>query len=138
MSKSITCLLLLAFVVSTITTPAYGVLVFRKEFEQKYKVKEPETDVEVKLSDAASEAKCYICHVKGEDKEVRNEYGEALAKYLDAENFSKDRRDAEPEKVKQEIWEGLDKVEADKNAAGEAFGDLLRAGKLPVPLPADE
>jgi hypothetical protein len=138
MSKSITCLLLLAFVASTIATPAYGILVFRKEFEEKYKVKDPQTDAEQQLSDAASKAKCYICHVKGEDKEVRNEYGEALAKYLDDDNFSKERRDAEPEKVKQEIWEGLEKVEADKNAAGETFGDLLRAGKLPVPLPSDE
>ena len=80
--------------------------------------------------------KCYVCHVKGQKKKVRNVYGEALSKLLDKDNFKAARRKAEPDKAMAEVQAALEKVEAmkvdPKAADSPTFGDLLKAGKLPA------
>ncbi len=105
--------------------------VFGTEFTAKYVKAEPENEKEQAFAAAVKKAKCYVCHVKGKKKEVCNTYGAALSKLLDHDDFEKERCESEPEKVKQEIQAALAKVEAEKDACGATFGDLLAAGKPP-------
>ena len=81
-------------------------------------------------------AGCYICHVKGEDKKkVRNEYGEALHKYLGAEDFPKDWVKENPEESKKKILEAFKKVSEMKSKDGKKYGDKTTiAGDPDAPL----
>jgi len=82
---------------------------------------------------AARSAGCYICHVKGkEKKKVRNEYGNALSKYLDAADFPKDWVKENPEEAKKMIIEAFKKVEQDISADDRKFGEKIKAGELPA------
>ena len=70
----------------------------------------------------AGTAKCAICHV-GDDKKMRNNYGQALDAALPGKNC----------KDEAAIKEALVKIEGEKSAvAGKTFGDLLKAGQLPA------
>ena len=70
----------------------------------------------------AGAAKCAICHA-GEDKKLRNNYGEAFGAALPGKNC----------KDEAAIKETLLKAEAGKSAVeGKTFGDLLKAGQLPA------
>ena len=104
---------------------------FFKEFKAKYIEENPNAEQAATLK----KTKCFICHMKGQKKKVRNRYGSALDKLLDKENFKKDRLKAEPEKVKQEIVDALNAVAATRSEAGNeqspTFGELLAQGKLP-------
>lgn len=71
------------------------------------------------LAADAKKAKCGVCHY-GKSKKNRNDYGKALMK-----NIKKN------EKAAAKIAEALEKTEAAKNAKGETFGSLIKAGKLP-------
>ncbi len=63
---------------------------------------------------------CAVCHpVK--DKKKRNDYGVALTKTLGEKNV----KDAD------KIKEALTKAEAEKNADGKTYGELIKAGELP-------
>lgn len=77
---------------------------------------------------AAAEAKCNLCHF-GTSKKNRNDFGKALSKYIDKDAFEKLKGDAA--KLDEAIKEALKKAEADKNPAGEVYGDRIQAGKLP-------
>lgn len=94
------------------TKAAYARPLYMRGFSQEYQHIEPLT----------REAKCKVCHCK-EEKRAINEYGEALAKALDAKNvkdrdvISKSIRDIEKEPSRVQ---------------GQTFGDLIRAGKLPA------
>ena len=108
---------------------------FKKDFTDKYI--EPAGDEAFK--DVATKASCNVCHVKGEGKEVRNAYGDELAKLI--EGSAKDRLaaateagdgDAEKEKMAKELAEAFKKVETVKSPDGSTFGDRLKAHKLPV------
>jgi hypothetical protein len=130
----ITCwLLLAALLIGWQAATALAIPAFKSEFEEYYKVTAPTTDCEKALAEKVAEAKCNVCHVDGEKKEVRNTYGAALDQLLDKANFSADRRKAEPDKVKQEIQEALQKVETEKASDAETYGDRLKAGNLPCP-----
>eukprot|EP00913_Durusdinium_trenchii_P008943 g8409.t1 len=71
----------------------------------------------------AKKTKCNVCHF-GKKKKNRNDYGKALMK-----NISKNEKDA------AKITAALEKTESAKNAKGETFGSLLKAGKLPGTAP---
>ena len=128
-----TCLLLLCGVVlcGLNVRGALASKVFVKWFNAKYGVADPQTDAQKELAAVAKKAKCYVCHIKGKKKEFCNPYGEALREFLDHDDFKKERCEKEPEKVKEEIWAALEKVEPSKAPSGTPFGDLLKAGKLP-------
>ncbi len=66
---------------------------------------------------------CNACHKDGtDDKKMRNNYGEALAKNI-----------AKSEKDDAKIKEAFTKTEKEKSAIeGKTFGDLLKDGKLPA------
>ena len=71
--------------------------------------------------EAAKDAKCAICHPNADDKEVRNNFGQALGKFS-----------GQNEKDAAKIKEALKKAEGEKSAVeGKTFGDLLKEGKLP-------
>jgi len=113
---------------------------FKKAFSEKYTDKEANEEYHT----AVRKAGCFVCHVKGEDKEVRNAYGDELAELIegDAGKRKKAVKDGTPEEkaaVKAKILEELEAawdIAADKkNADGEKFGDRIKEHKLPVPLP---
>jgi len=118
-------------------SPAFGILTFRKEFEAYYKVKAPTTDTEVAFAELAKEARCNICHVDGEEKEIRNPYGMALSELLDEEKFDRTRCKEDPEGVTKEITDAFKQVEAKESPWAKTFGELIRAGKLPGAEPAE-
>lgn len=108
--------------------PAWGRKEFKEGFDSKYikDLNEPTITAEEKaLAAAAKGAGCSVCHVKGEEKKVRNTYGAALAKILtkaDTKNAKK-------------IQDALDTVAGEKsdpnNPDSATFGELIKAGKLP-------
>jgi hypothetical protein len=114
--------------------PASALPLFKKDFTDKY----VEGSGDAAWEETVKKASCYVCHVKGEDKEVRNAYGEALAKLIEGD--AKERlaaakeagtTDAENEKLAKELMEAFTKVEKMKSPSGPTYGELLKAHKLP-------
>lgn len=136
--KKLSCAILGGLVVLAVNVgPAIGIPAFKKQFEEQYIGEEETTPMAVSFG----EAKCWVCHVEGEDKEVNNAYGEALAELLDKEDFKRDRLRAEPEAAMAEIVAALEAVEMLESPTGECYSDRLEAGLLPVeyvPAPEDE
>jgi hypothetical protein len=77
----------------------------------------------IELDDQTIHNSCNVCHVKGKAKKLRNEYGDKLSDLLDVK---KDKNNVE------KIKESLTKVAAVKSSQGPTYGELLKAGKLPV------
>lgn len=80
-------------------------------------------------------AKCDVCHKPNADKKAKghalNDFGQAFHKHLNDKEFMslhKDKKSAEALKLFQDAWK---KTEAEKNAEGKTFGELIKAGKLP-------
>jgi len=99
---------------------------YRVEFVAKY-VKADSNDAKDKAFAAAvDKAKCAICH-EGKIKKNRNDYGKALAELLNR------KTDVDN---KEKIQAALKKVESKrsdpKNEKSPTFGELIKAGKLPV------
>lgn len=120
--------------------PAEAIDPFWKQFQARYVKAEPKTDEEKAFAEAASDknmdtGKCWICHVKGKSKKVRNNYGQELAKLLDKKKFTAGRLKREKEATEKEIQEAFDKVAklhidpADDKS--ELYGDRIAAGKVP-------
>jgi|SRR6056297_2573606 len=117
------CLMLLA-------SPAMAISEFSKQWKNEYLGGE---DVDEDFKRAGRKAGCYICHVKGEDKKkVRNEYGDAIHKYLDAEDFPKDYVKANPEEAKKKILEGFKKAGKLKSEDGKTFAEKIKNNELPA------
>lgn len=89
---------------------------------------------------AAKEAKCYVCHAPAPPLaggKPLNEFGLALRKHMPRTEFAKVNKPEQKAELAAKLKAALKATEADKNKAGDAYGDLLKAGKLPVPPPAD-
>ena len=82
------------------TVPAMATSVFSTHWKNAY-VKVDGVDEDFKKN--AGRASCYICHIKNhpDKKKVRNEYGEAINKYLKMKDFEKDWVKANPEEAKK-------------------------------------
>ena len=114
---------------------AHALPKFKAAFEKRYT---EENDNE-EFKAAVKKEACNVCHVKGEKKDVRNSYGEALSKLIEgeAQQRLKDASDkmAEEEKILKELEEAFGKVESEKvdekNPSSPTFGDLLKQGQLP-------
>ncbi|HUE72235.1 MAG TPA: hypothetical protein VMP01_15230 [Pirellulaceae bacterium] len=79
--------------------------------------------------------KCDLCHKPMADKKAKghglNDYGEAMHKHLKHKEFMalhNEKKSAEAMKLFKDAWE---KAAAEKNADGQTFGELIKAGKLP-------
>jgi len=108
------------------TQPAHALPAFKQAFEDRYTKDSTNED----FKDAVKKTGCNICHVKGEkDKEVRNAYGDLLAKLIEGE--AKDRIKTEKEKVLKEFEEAMTKAEKEKGPDDVPYGELFKSGKLP-------
>lgn len=114
--------------------PGFAMPQFKKAFDEKYTNKSDNDEFKA----AAKKEGCNICHIKGEKKNVQNDYGKELAKLIegDAEHRLKDadaegKKDEELEKILKELDAAFPKVEEMKNKAGETFGARMKEHKLP-------
>jgi cytochrome c553 len=85
---------------------------------------------------------CNTCHVSGEEKTVRNDFGKLFAKELEGKKVTErleavkdlESDDAKRVKVKEETTEeflaALKKIEDMKSANGKTYGELLKAGEI--------
>jgi hypothetical protein len=89
---------------------------------------------------SAQKMKCDACHKPGVDKKAKghglNDFGEAVHKHLKHKDFlaaHKVKADdpAEAAKATQLVADALKAAEAEKNAEGKTFGELIKAGQLP-------
>lgn len=116
------CLLIFA-------TPALAISEFNKQWKNEFLGE----DADDTFKSVARKASCNVCHVKKEDKKkVRNEYGEAIHKYLDSKDFSKEWVKDNPEEAKKKILEGFKKAGEHKDKNGKKFSDKIKANELPA------
>ncbi|HEY6563241.1 MAG TPA: hypothetical protein VIY86_01985 [Pirellulaceae bacterium] len=113
----------------------FGLPEFKKAFTQKYAGENVPEDFKKLLR----KTNCNVCHVARKPKQERNAYGEALANLIPGDaadrkkTAKKEGKDKEvTAEILKEFEDALTKVEAEKNSAGETFGDRLKSGKLPV------
>lgn len=117
------CMLMMA-------SPAMAIAEFGKQWKEKYLSGD---DVSDEFKSAGRKAGCFTCHVKEEDKKkVRNEYGQALHKFLKAEDFPKEYLKSNPEEAQKKIFEGFEKAADLMSKDGKKFGDKIKAGELPA------
>jgi hypothetical protein len=121
-------LAILAVLVLTVpaVTPASADKAFRDQFKAKYIKRDSTEPKDVALREAFQEAGCNLCHV-GDNRENRNPYGQALAKFLSRKTDVKN---------KAKIQAALEKVAAMRSRPDDpqspTFGDLIDQGKLPA------
>ena len=119
MKKVCVCLVLAVIGLGFTFQSASALPPFNKEWVAKYNPGDKNA--------AFVEAKCNVCHA-GESKKMKNEYGKAVGKYLTKAKYNEIKDDEAT--AKKYILEGLQKAEAEKGAGG-AYGELIKAGKLP-------
>jgi hypothetical protein len=113
------------------------------QFKDAFKAKYVDNSNDPQFKADFKKASCNTCHVKGEKKSVRNDYGKALAKFTGG-TVHKDMAAAEAsggdsakqavlDKAVQALGEGFDKVADEKSSTGETYGERIKAGKLPNP-----
>lgn len=104
--------------------------VFHKYWKEHYL---EDSDASETFIKSAKRTGCYVCHEKGSSKKtVRNEYGIALERYLQASDFPEEWVKANPQKAKEKIVAALKKVEEALSKDRESFGDKIRRGVLPA------
>ena len=112
---------------------------FKKAFAAKYtdKDKNPEYFNLVKKTG------CDVCHVKKEKKDIKNAYGQQLAKLIkgdvakrmkEAAAISPEAKEKEMKVILEELDKAFDKVAVLENKEKVKWGELIKQGKLPVPV----
>ena len=111
---------------------------FKKAFSAKYVDKEKDQA----FYQLTRKASCNVCHVKGEDKDVHNAYGKILESVIEGnakKRLSAAQEAGNKDEVQAQILKELEaafaKAAEGENSDGIKFGELIKAGKLPVPLP---
>ncbi|MGB7345225.1 MAG: hypothetical protein WBD20_13505 [Pirellulaceae bacterium] len=111
------------------SSPASAISEFGKQWKNHYLGDGADAD----FVKAGRKAGCYVCHVKGkEKKEARNEYGEAIHKFLKGKDFPKEYIKENPDEAKAKILEGFKKAEELTSKDEQKFGDKIKANKLPA------
>jgi len=130
---------IVAFLASSLfVAPAKALPDFKKAFEAKYVTNSNSED----FKEAFKAAGCNVCHVKGNNnKKARNPYGMALAKITGGhvaadlktakDGGGDDARAAKLKEILKTLDGAFEKVEAQKSASGQTYGEMLKAGKLP-------
>lgn len=122
-------LALMFALVALFATPSFAISEFGKQFKDQVM----DSDAPDEFKKAVKKANCYVCHVKGKDKkEVRNEYGQAVKKFLTAEDFPREYLKSNPEEAKAKILEGFKKANEIKSTDGRTFGEKIKANELPA------
>lgn len=124
--KNCWCALAALTVVLT-ASPAWAVKPFNDAFIREYVKKDTPFAAKVEA------AKCNLCHVDGKPKKVRNEFGLAVSKHLKKDDVGTGKKiDPDTDDGKKAIAAGLAKALTEKRADGKSFGDVIKAGELPV------
>ncbi len=127
MKKVLLNFCLAAFFISLLAAPALGIAPFNLQWRRKYLDKNTNEEF-VKVAKAAN---CNVCHNPSDKaKKETNDYGKAVAKFLQKAEYEKFK--GKLEESKKYIFEGLDKAEAEKAADGTTYGEKIKAGKLPA------
>lgn len=100
--------------------PAFAIKQFQDEFKSLYAPDGSPLAAEVER------VKCNVCHV-GKDKKARNAYGKALDERLDKKADKEDK-----DKIRKMLEEVAGLPSDPQKKDSPTFGDLLKAGKLPV------
>lgn len=127
--KKLNVALMCLVVVGMGVANAWAVPAFDAAFKKMY----CEGNSNAKFVEAVGAAKCDVCH-NGKDKKVRNEYGQAVGKFLKKGDFGGDSKKYDPksEEGMKVLAEGLKKAEGEKAASGKTFGEIIKAGELPA------
>lgn len=99
---------------------------FKKALQDKYEFKS---------------VSCNTCHVQGEKKDKRNEFGQLFADELKEKNVTQrinDAKDSEDDAVKDKVYDevtkeflaALKKIEAKKIDNGKTYAELLKTGEV--------
>lgn len=84
------------------------------------------------------QVKCEACHVKGKDKEIRNEFGELFFKQLKDQELTKkwkslkgkEKQAYEKEVMVPAFEKALEEVKQQKNSKDQLYGDLIAKGEI--------
>lgn len=116
-------------ILACMISPSFAI----SEFGKQFKAQVMESDASDDFKKSVKKANCYVCHVRDEDKKkVRNEYGNAVHKYLDSKDFPKDYLKSNPEEAKAKILEGFKKAGEMKSSDGKTFAEKIEAEELPA------
>jgi len=128
MKKICFVLILAGFALSTVS-PVFAIKQFKDAFGENYAGDTANAD----FKKLVEEAKCYVCHVKGEKKEVRNTYGTALHEALEKVKFPVKEFKKNPEKFAAQVKEIFKSVEpeASGDEQHKTFADRMKANLLP-------
>ena len=99
---------------------------FKDAFAARYVRPDSTAANDVALAKAFREASCSVCHVGGENKKIRNDYGKQLAKLLS----KKDKKDKVKIRTALETVAKLKSKPADPQSP--TFGEKIANGKLPA------
>ncbi len=126
MTRVLTLAVVFGIALSWTASPALATKQFGEQFKETYSKNENKDFVKL-----VEEAKCNVCHIDGENKKKRNEFGEAMATLLKKGDFPPDRFKKEPAKCKEEIETAFKKAESMPAKDKQTFGEKIKAGKLP-------
>jgi hypothetical protein len=84
------------------------------------------------------QVKCEACHIKGKDKEIRNEFGELFYKQLKSQELTKkwkslkgkEKQAYEKEVMVPAFEKALEEVKKQKNAKEQVYGELIAKGEI--------
>jgi len=124
--KKVGLFLLLAVIAVAITAAsvenASALPAFNKQFAKTY--------AKSKVADAAKAEKCNLCHVAKKKKTERNEYGQALSKFVTKDDYKELK--ADPDQLEEKINKAFEEAGKIKAADGDTFAERMEAGKLPA------
>ena len=123
----------------TVANPAVALPPWKPKFQELYVDGGPQS-----LKDAFADnviGSCKVCHVNGQEKTVRNPFGEALERLIEGDAGKRlmaagekgdAAKKATQEQLDQELLTALDKVLAlPSPSGGGTYGQRIRAGQLP-------
>jgi hypothetical protein len=123
MSKGIGRLLGMMCVWLAMATSAWAIPPFWKEWQDKYLTGNPNAE----FVKAATAAKCDVCHQKGMPKKLRNEYGDAVNKFVTKNGAAGLGVHA----LRAYVRQGLDDAAKELSSTSETFGKRIENGQLP-------
>ena len=137
-------LLALLVIASAMTSSAYALPPWKPKFKEMFVDNGPQT-----LQDAFADkviGSCKVCHVNGEEKTVRNPFGQAIDRLIEgnagarikaAAKNGDEAKAAMQATIDKEFLAALDKVLAMPAAVGGTYGQRIKAGQLPF-VPGEE
>ena len=100
----------------------------------EYKARFDEATKSTKAASVIKEAKCNNCHY-GSSKKNRNEFGQAVNKFMNAETFKSIRENRD--ELNKKVDAALKSALKEKSKKGKTFGELIDSGSLPAINPPE-